>query len=136
MRVGDTVILQKAGDVIPDIVKVVLELRPKNSKPFAFPTHVPACGGDGRIERIPGQAAWRCVIADSAEQHKKKFYYFVSKRCLNIDGLGQKIIDVLLELKLIATFDDIFTLKRGDLLTIPRFAEKSVDNLIESVENA
>jgi DNA ligase (NAD+) len=136
VRIGDTVILQKAGDVIPDIVKVVLELRPKNSKPFIFPTHVPACGGDGRIERVPGQAAWRCVSNDSFEQHKRKFYYFVSKRCLNIDGLGPKIIDILLEEQLISTFDDIFTLKRGDLLALPRFAEKSVDNLLESVEKA
>lgn len=136
VRIGDTVILQKAGDVIPDIVKVVLELRPKNSKPFVFPSHVPACGGDGRIERVPGQAAWRCVSTDSFEQHKRKFYYFVSKKCLDIDGLGPKIIDVLLELKLIATFDDIFTLKRGDLLTIPRFGEKSVDNLLSAIEKA
>ncbi len=134
VRIGDTVILQKAGDVIPDIVSVVQKLRPKNSKPFIFPTHVPACGGDGRIERVPGQAAWRCVSLDSIEQHKKKFYYFVSKRCLNIDGLGPKIIDVLLDTQLIATFDDIFTLKRGDLLALPRFAEKSVDNLLESIE--
>ncbi len=134
VRIGDTVILQKAGDVIPDIVSVVKELRPKNSKPFVFPTHVPACGGDGKIERIPGQAAWRCVSLDSAEQHKKKLYYFVSKRCFNIDGLGPKIIDALLEAQLITTFDDIFTLKRGDLLALPRFAEKSVDNLLESVE--
>lgn len=134
VRIGDTVILQKAGDVIPDIVSVVKELRPKNSKPYVFPTHVPACGGDGKIERIPGQAAWRCVSTDSFEQHKRKFYYFVSKKCLNIDGLGPKIIDVLLESNLIATFDDIFTLKKGDLLALPRFAEKSVDNLLESIE--
>ncbi len=129
VRIGDTVILQKAGDVIPDIVSVVKELRPKNSKPYVFPTHVPACGGDGKIERIPGQAAWRCVSLDSVEQHKRK-----SKKCLNIDGLGPKIIDVLLDTNLITTFDDIFTLKRGDLLAIPRFGEKSVDNLLESVE--
>lgn len=136
VRIGDTVILQKAGDVIPDIVSVVQELRPKNSKPYAFPTHVPACGGDGRIERIPGQAAWRCVSTDSFDQNKRRFYHFVSKRCFDIDGLGPKIIDVLLEENLISSFDDIFTLKRGDLLALPRFAEKSVDNLLESIEKA
>ncbi len=134
VRIGDTVILQKAGDVIPDIVSVVRELRPKNSKPYTFPTHVPECGGDGRIERIPGQVAWRCVSADSFEQQKRRFYHFVSKKCFDIDGLGPKIIDVLLENNLISTFDDIFTLKRGDLLALPRFAEKSVDNLLESIE--
>ncbi len=134
VRLGDTVILQKAGDVIPDIVSVVQELRPKKSKPYVFPTHVNACGGDGRIERIPGEAAWRCVSKDSFDQQKRKFYYFVSKKCFDIDGLGPKIIDVLLEEGLISSFDDIFTLKRGDLLALPRFAEKSVDNLLESIE--
>ncbi len=136
VRIGDTVILQKAGDVIPDIVSVVTELRPKNSKPYVFPTRIPACGGDGKIERIPGQAAWRCVSTDSFDQIKRKFYHFVSKKCFDIDGLGPKIIDVLLEENLISTFDDIFTLKRGDLLALPRFAEKSVDNLLDSIEKA
>lgn len=136
VRIGDTVILQKAGDVIPDIVSVVKDLRPKNSKPYTFPTHIPACGGDGRIERIPGQAAWRCVSTDSFDQQKRKFYHFVSKKCFDIDGLGPKIVDVLLEQNLIATFDDIFTLKRGDLLALPRFAETSVDNLLDSIEKA
>jgi DNA ligase (NAD+) len=136
VRIGDTVILQKAGDVIPDIVSVVEELRPKDSKPYKFPTHIPACGGDGKIERIPGQAAWRCVSTDSFDQMKRKFYHFVSKKCFDMDGLGPKIIDVLLEENLISTFDDIFTLKRGDLLALPRFAEKSVDNLLQSIEKA
>lgn len=136
IRIGDTVILQKAGDVIPDIVSVVLDLRPKNTKPYQFPTHISACGGDGRIERIPGQVAWRCVYGDSYEQNKRKFYYFVSKKCFNIDGLGPKILDQLIDNGLVTSFDDIFTLKKGDLLSLPRFAEKSVDNLLSSIENA
>jgi DNA ligase (NAD+) len=136
VRVGDTVILQKAGDVIPDIVSVVLELRPKNSKPYKFPTHVSACGGDGQIERIPGQVAWRCTNKNSFAQLERKFYHFVGKHAFDIDGLGPKIIDVLLEHKLISSFDDIFTLKRGDLLQLPRFAQLSVDNLLTSVLKA
>jgi DNA ligase (NAD+) len=140
VRIGDTVILQKAGDVIPDIVSVVSELRPKNSKPFAWPTRIAACGGSGpdagRIERIPGEAAWRCVSKDSFEQTRRKFYHFVSKHCFDIDGLGPKVINLLLEHNLIATFDDIFTLTKGDLLALPRFAEKSVDNLLFAIESA
>jgi DNA ligase (NAD+) len=146
VRIGDTVILQKAGDVIPDIVSVVQELRPKNSKAFVWPTHVAACAIDGeegaagedagRIERVPGEAAWRCVSKNSFAQVKRRFYHFVSKHCFDIDGMGPKIVDVLLDQNLIATFDDIFTLKRGDLLALPRFAEKSVDNLLISVESA
>ncbi len=133
VRLGDTVILQKSGDVIPDIVSVVKDLRPKDSKPFKWPTHVPACGGDGKIERVPGEAAWRCVSRDSFEQVKRKFHYFTSKKCFDIDGLGPQTLDQLIEAGLIATFDDIFTLKKGDLLNLERFAEISADNLIKSV---
>ncbi len=139
LRIGDTVIIQKAGDVIPDIVSVVTELRGtgKNaSKSFVWPKHIPACGGDGAIERIPGEAAWRCVAKDSFVQQKRKFYYFTSKKCFDIDGLGPKILDVLFGSGLISTFDDIFTLKKGDLLALPRFAEKSVDNLLSSIEKS
>lgn len=136
IRIGDTVILEKAGDVIPDIVSVVKDLRPKNSKEYIFPKHVSACGGDGSIERIPGEAAWRCVSRDSFDQNRRKFHYFASKKCFDIDGMGPKILDVLLEQGLVSSFDDIFTLKRGDLLALPRFAEKSVDNLLASIEKS
>lgn len=136
VRIGDTVILKKAGDVIPDIVGVVKELRPAGSKPFVWPSSVEACGGDGKIERIPGEAAWRCVDKNSFEQQRRKLHYFTSKHCFDIDGMGPKIIDLLLEHQLIASPDDIFTLKKGDLLELPRFAEKSVDNLLEAVKKA
>lgn len=136
VRVGDTVILQKAGDVIPDIVSVVKEMRTGKEKEYEFPETVEACGGDGKIERIPGQAAWRCVSKDSFAQQKRKFYHFVSKKAFDMDGLGPKIIDVLLKENLISSFDDIFSLTRGDLLALPRFGEKSVDNLLASVEKA
>ncbi len=140
VRIGDTVILQKAGDVIPDIVKVLTELRPiKNGKPmpaYKFPSHVAECGGDGSIERIPGQAAYRCVFRGGAAEHRRKLYHFVSKKCFDIDGLGPRQIDAFLENNLISAYDDIFTLKKGDLLALPRFAEKSVENLIVAIEKA
>lgn len=136
IRIGDTVILQKAGDVIPDIVSVLEEMRTGKEKKFVWPNTVPACGGDGKIERIPGQAAWRCVNKNSFEQQKRKFYHFVSKKALNIVKLGPKIIDVLLEENLITEYADIFSLKKGDLLSLPRFGEKSVDNLLSSIEES
>jgi DNA ligase (NAD+) len=111
-------------------------LRSKKSKPFVWPTHIPACGGDGAIVRIPGEAAWKCVSPDSFDQQKRKFYYFISKHCLDMDGLGPKIIDALLENNLISTFDDIFTLKKGDILSLPRFAELSADNVIQAIEKS
>ncbi len=136
VRIGDTVILQKAGDVIPDIVSVVKDLRTGKEEKFIWPKKVSLCGGDGSIERIPGQSAWRCVYPDSFEQQKRKFYHFVSKKVFDITDLGPKIIDVLLEEGLISEYADIFTLTKGDLLGLPRFAEKSVDNLLESIEKA
>lgn len=136
VRVGDTVILQKAGDVIPDIVKVLTEMRTGKEKPYKFPTHVPECGGDGSIERIPGQAAWRCVFKNSSAQLRRKLYHFVGKHAFDIEGCGPKVIDALLDNHLIATASDIFSLKKGDLMALPRFAEKSVDNLLESIGKA
>lgn len=136
VRIGDTVILQKAGDVIPDIVRVLTELRTGKEKKFVWPKRVSECGGSGAIERIPGQAAWRCVEKNSFAQVKRRFYHFVGKHAFDIDGMGPKIVDLLLEQGLIGGFHDIFTLKRGDLLALPRFAEKSVDNLLASIERA
>ena len=136
VRIGDTVILQKAGDIIPDIVSVVKELRTGKEKIFIWPKFVPDCGGAGEIERITGQAAWRCKNKNSFVQKKRRFYHFASKQAFNIDGLGPKIINALLNAGLITTYDDIFTLKKGDLLVLPRFAEKSVDNLLVSIEKA
>lgn len=136
VRVGDTVVLQKAGDVIPDIVQVLKDLRTGKEKEYKFPEFVVDCGGDGKIERVPGQVAWRCVNQDSFAQKRRKFYHFVSKKAFDMDGCGPKIIDVLMDNNLISTFADLFTLKKGDLLALPRFAEKSVDNLLASVEKA
>jgi DNA ligase (NAD+) len=136
VRIGDTIIVQKAGDVIPDIVSVLKEMRTGKERVFVWPKFVPDCGGNGEIERMSGQSAWKCKNKNSYIQKKRRLYHFTSKQAFNIDGLGPKIIDALLGAELISTFDDIFTLKKGDLLALPRFAEKSVDNLIESINKA
>lgn len=136
VRVGDTVVIQKAGDVIPDVVRVVSELRTGKEKVFKFPTHFPLCGGDGKIERIPGQAAYRCVSKNSFAQQRRKLAHFAGKHCFDIEGMGQKTVDQLLEAGLISTFEDIFRIKRGDLATLPRWGEKSIDNLMVSIEKA
>ncbi|MFA5838535.1 MAG: NAD-dependent DNA ligase LigA [Candidatus Paceibacterota bacterium] len=136
VRIGDMVILQKAGDVIPDIVSVILDLRKKDSKPFVFPKRISGCGEDGRIEKTKGQVAYKCVDKKSFSLLSKKIHYFVSKKCFNIDGMGPQIVDLLMENGLINSFDDIFKLRKEDLLSLPRFAEKSADNLINSVEKS
>jgi DNA ligase (NAD+) len=136
IRIGDTVIIQKSGDVIPDIIQVLKDLRPGRSKPFHFPKTVQGCGGDGSIERIEGQAAYRCVHMDSDQLNKRKLYHFVSKKCLDIDGLGPKQIDLFTAEGLITDFVDIFTLKKGDIEILPRMGEKSAQNIVDSIDKA
>ncbi len=131
VRVGDTVILQKAGDVIPDIVSVLKDLRTGKEKIFHYPKEIP---GVGPIERIPGQAAYRAVNKNTFAQLRRQFYHFVGKDAFNIVHCGPKVIDQLMANNLITDFSDIFTLKKGDLLTLPRWGEKSVDNLLQSIE--
>lgn len=136
VRVGDTIIIHKAGDIIPEIVSVITTLRRSNSKPYTFPKTVAECGGDGRIERIPGEAAYRCVSKDSGTSHRRRLYYFVSKIALNVDGVGPKIIDAFLEYGLISTHADLFTLTVGDIKDLPGFKEKSAENIISAINVA
>lgn len=136
VRVGDTVILQKAGDIIPEIVSVVSELRPEGTRPYRFPTKVDGCGGDGSIERVPGEAAYRCVQLDSKELHRQRLYYFVSKQALNVDGVGPRIIDLLLDEGLIEHHYDLFTLELGDVVELPGFKEKAAQNVLNAIAAA
>lgn len=136
IRIGDTIILQKAGDVIPQVVSVIKELRPEKSKVFKFPNKIAECGGAGKIERIPGKAAYRCVEKNSFSMQKRRMHYFVSKAGFDIENCGPKIIDQLLNASLIQDPVDLFTLEIGDLLPLERFAEKSAKNLIDSIEKA
>lgn len=132
VRPGDTVIIQKAGDVIPDIVAVVPELRPAGSQAFIFPKTLAACGGP--IERIPGQVAHRCVRRDSYAQLRRRWHYFVSKSAFNIAGCGPKVIDTLLDHGLLNDYADLFRLRRDDLLALPRFAPVSVAKLLTAID--
>ena len=136
VRVGDTVILRKAGDIIPEIISVIDTLRPKNTKKYKFPKTVIGCGGDGSIERVPGEAAYRCVSLDSGELHRQRLYYFVSKTALNVDGVGPRIIDLLMDEGLVSTYADLFTLTEGDLKDLPGFKEKAAENVVTSLKNA
>ena len=136
VRIGDTIILQKAGDVIPEVMSVIQELRPKGAKPYRFPVRVEGCGGDGRIERIPGEAAYRCVIRDSDFLHRQRLYHFVGKQAMNFDGVGPRIIDALLEAGLINTASDLYTLTKDEFLTLEGFKERSAHNAVNSIEKS
>lgn len=136
VRVGDTVILQKAGDIIPEIVSVLPELRPANTTPYRFPARVPECGGDGAIERIPGEAAYRCVSMDSDYIRRLRLYHFVSKGAANIDGVGPKIIDALWEAGLVREPADLFDLQVNDFLQLPLFQERAAQNAVNAIAAA
>ncbi len=136
IRIGDTVILQKAGDIIPEIVSVIKELRPKSAKSWHFPTHSPLCGGDGAIERVPGEAAHRCVVAGSFEQQARKLIHFAGKSAFDIDGCGRETIRTLMEHDLVADFDDLFELTKDELLALEGFEELKATNLLAGIDAA
>jgi DNA ligase (NAD+) len=133
IRIGDTVILQKAGDVIPEIVQVILPLRPRGAKEWRFPTHSDLCGGDGSIERILGQAARRCLVPGSFEMQARKLIHFASKGALDIKGLGKETVRALMEHELVSEVHDFFELTRDELLTLEGFEELKAQNLLEGI---
>lgn len=134
VRIGDTVVIQKAGDVIPDIVQVLPKMRTGKEKKYHIPDHCPICGYP--VVRKEGEVAHYCTNLKCFAQHKEGLYHFVSRKAFNIDGLGPKIIDQLIENKLIEDAADIFSLTRDDLKPLERFAEKSADNLVKAIEES
>ncbi len=141
VRVDDTVILQKAGDVIPDIVKVLTEMRAKNSKPFVMPTKCPVCTTplEKKTVGTKGEeksAALYCGNVRCPAKDRRTLYHFTSKHAYDIEHLGPKNLDLLVDAGLIAGRADIFTLQKGDLLELPRMGEKSADNLLAAIEKA
>jgi len=136
VRVGDTVIIQKAGDIIPEVLEVVLSLRPDKTKLYTFPRQVAGCGGDGAIERIPGEAAHRCVSLDSDQLRRQRLYYFASKTAVNIDGVGPRIIDQLLNAGLISTAADLFTLTTAQLEPLESFQATAAKNVVDAIKAA
>ncbi|MDE1965971.1 MAG: NAD-dependent DNA ligase LigA [Patescibacteria group bacterium] len=136
IRIGDTVILQKAGDVIPEIVGVIRELRPKDAKAWRFPTHSALCGGDGRVERVAGEAAHRCAVSGSFEQQARRLIHFAGKSALDIDGMGKETVRVLMEHDLISDYHDIFELTKDELLELDGFEETKADNLERAIRAA
>ena len=131
VRIGDTVIIQKAGDVIPDIVKVLKEMRDGGEKVFKMPRKCPICGAP--VVREEGSPIVRCPNKKCATRLRRALHHFVSKHGFDIEGLGPKAINALLDNGLIADAADIFDLKEGDVSPLERFAEKSAENLIKSI---
>jgi DNA ligase (NAD+) len=135
VRVGDTVIVRRAGDVIPEVLKVVLERRPDKTETFKMPSKCPICTSD--VEREEGEAVARCSggLYCSAQQIQA-IIHFASRRAINIDGLGDKLIEQLVEKGLINNVADLYTLKLQQLAELDRMAEKSASNIINALINS
>jgi DNA ligase (NAD+) len=134
IRVGDTVIIQRAGDVIPQVVKIILEKRPANSSPFKMINTCPECDHD--IYRPEGEVVARCQNLSCPAQVKRRIEHFVSKNAMDIDGVGEKLIDQLVEKNLVKSVDDLFRLSVDQLSDLERMAEKSADNTISALNNS
>ncbi|MBI3632677.1 MAG: NAD-dependent DNA ligase LigA [Candidatus Vogelbacteria bacterium] len=131
VRVGDTVIIEKAGDVIPSVVSVIKDLRIGHEKKFAFPTHCPVCGS--KAVRLPGEADHKCINPHCFAKERRKLYYFTSKSAFDINHLGPAIIDLLADNDLISTPADIFRLEKVGIEALPRMGEKSAQNLLDAI---
>ena len=119
------------GDVIPNVVKVLPELRNGEEKEFVMPKICPSC--NTKLEKSDTEALWRCSNKNCFARKRRAFYHFVSRAAFNIEGLGPKIIDRLLDEGLVQDPSDLFELKEGDMVQLERFAEKSAGNLVQSI---
>lgn len=135
IHIGDHVVVRRAGDVVPEVVRVILEKRPQDAKKFEMPNICPSC--NSILVKDKDEAVLRCVNGISCPAQKKQgLMHFVSRKAMNIDGLGEKIIDQLMDSNLLNQTSDFYRLKKEQLLSLERFAEKSADNLIKSIENS
>ena len=134
IRIGDTVIIQKAGEIIPEVVRPVLADRTGKEQVFVMPKTCPSCGGP--VVRVEGEAATRCINPDCPAVIGEKIAHFVSRDAMNIDGLGDAIVQQLLDHHLIHDVGDIYGLRREDLLGLEGFGEKSADNLLKAIETS
>lgn len=134
VREGDHVIIQRAGDVIPEIVNVLFDKREKKSKPFKIPHKCPSCGSIP--EKPEGEAVLRCVNSLCSAKIKEGLKHFVSRRAMNIEKLGDKLIEQLVDLELVKSFSDLYKLDKIALEKLPRQGEKSIQNLLDSIEKS
>ncbi|MFJ8515045.1 NAD-dependent DNA ligase LigA [Lysinibacillus xylanilyticus] len=132
IRLGDTVIIRKAGDIIPQVVGVILEQRPEDSVPYVMPENCPVC--DSELIRIEGEVALRCVNPACFAQIAESIKYFVSRNAMNIDGLGDKVVEQLLRADLIHDISDLYHLTVEQLVELERMGEKSATNLVNAIQ--
>ncbi len=136
VRVGDTILLERAGDVIPYVVRVITEKRKGRPRKFKMPTVCPVSGCGGAVVREEGEAAYRCINAACPAQLKSRIRHFASRNALDIDGLGEKLVDQLVERGLVHDFADLYGLDAATLAGLERMAEKSAANIVRGIERS
>lgn len=134
VRVGDTVIIQKAGDIIPEVVEVLKDLRTGHEKPFKMPRHCPVCGTE--TVKPEDEVVSRCPNLNCYAVHQQQLEHFVSRRAFDIDGLGEKVIEQLIEHKLVEDAADLFSLQYEDLMKLDLFKDKKTENLLSALEKS
>ena len=134
LRIGDRVIIQKAGDVIPEVVRAVIEKRTGTEKVFEMPTTCPICGAEAI--RIPGQAAVKCIGIECPARNFRNIVHFASKEGMDIEGLGEKVIEQLMSQNLIKSIADIYSLTKDDIASLKKDGQKFAENLVNAIEKS
>ena len=134
VRKGDTVIVQRAGDVIPEVVKVIESRRPPGAQAFEMPERCPVCGS--RVVRLEGEAAFRCIDIACPAQVKENIRHFASRGAMDIEGVGEKLTSALVDAGLVKDPADLYYLKKEDLVNMERMAEKSASNILAAIESS
>lgn len=134
VRIGDWVVIQRAGDVIPEVVKVITSKRTGGEKAYKLPDTCPVCGSE--TVRLEGEAAQRCINASCPAQVKERIYHFASKGAMDIDGLGEKLVDQLVDKQYVTNVADLYFLSKEQLAGLERMAEKSAENIIKAIEES
>ena len=134
IRIGDTVIIRKAGDIIPEVVAPIIEKRTGDEVPFDMPENCPVC--DSELIRIEGEVALRCVNPKCPAQMKEAIIHFVSRNAMNIEGIGERVVEQLYRANLVHDVSDLYTLTREQLIELERMGEKSVSNLLTAIEDS
>jgi DNA ligase (NAD+) len=132
IRIGDVVVVEKAGEIIPQVIEVVLSRRQDSSSPYVFPSSCPCC--QTRLIRLEGESAWRCTSDQCADKVKGRIEYYASRGCMNIDHLGEAVISQLVDLGYVKDLSDLYSLEKNQLFNLDGFAEKSAVNLLSSLD--
>ncbi|GEN49452.1 NAD-dependent DNA ligase LigA [Alkalibacterium pelagium] len=134
IRLGDTAVVRKAGDIIPEVIKVDADERSEDSEPYVFPTHCPACGSE--LMHLEDEVALRCMNPSCSAQAKERLSHFVSRNAMNIDGLGERVVSQLYDKGLVKDVADLYYLEKEALLELDKIADKSADNMLNAIDNS